>query len=75
MVASTSTKGTCATTAPQSSGSVLATTPISSPPAEPPSIAIRPGAAKPAATSPRATSTKSWKVFHRLASLPSRYQP
>ncbi len=42
MVLSTSTKGTCATTAPHKSGSELTMAPISSPPAEPPDVAIRP---------------------------------
>ena len=72
MVLSTSTNGTSATTAPHSSGSELTTAPISSPPAEPPLIAIRPGRVNLAATSPFATSTKSLNVLVRLASLPSR---
>src|SRR3546814_9769384 len=42
MVLSTSTKGTCATTAPHSSGLLLATAPINSPPAEPPEMLMRP---------------------------------
>ena len=42
MVLSTSTKGTCATAAPHSSGSELSTAPTSSPPAEPPAMLICP---------------------------------
>jgi hypothetical protein len=42
MVFKTSTNGTSATTAPHSFGSVLTTAPISSPPAEPPWMAMLP---------------------------------
>ena len=47
MVASTSTKGTCATTAPHRFGASFITAPISSPPAEPPEMLILPEVVKP----------------------------
>src|SRR6476646_5498002 len=72
MVLSTSTKGTSATTAPHSSGSEFTTAPISSPPAEPPLISIRPALANFSAIKPFATSTKSLNVLVRLVSLPSK---
>jgi hypothetical protein len=52
----------------------LATTPISSPPAEPPLIAIRPDPVNFASIRPFAQSTKSVNALLRLSSLPSSYQ-
>ena len=60
------------TAAPHSEGSELTTAPISSPPADPPLIAIRPARVNFSAIRPFATSTKSLKVLVRFVSFPSR---
>ena len=70
----TSTNGTCAATAPHNSGAWFTTAPMSSPPALPPAMAMRPAEVYCSSIRCRATSTKSLKVLLRLSSLPASYQ-
>ena len=73
MVVRQSTKGTSATTAPNSSGARLTTAPISMPPADPPRAASRSGVVKPRVTRWRAQAMKSVKVCGLADSFPSSY--
>ena len=74
IVVTTSTNGTSATTARNSSGRWLTTAPMSSPPALPPSMASIAGVVRPAAISFSAQAMKSSKVVCFLAILPASYQ-
>ena len=73
MVVTTSTHGTLPMMPANSPGAMLATAPISSPPALPPLANIRSVAVKPSATRCRPQSMKSVKVFFFWSSLPSSY--
>ena len=73
MVVSASTKGTWATMPAKASGAMLATAPISSPPAEPPRATSRSAVVQPASARRLAHAMKSVKVFFLCSSLPSSY--
>ena len=71
---SASTNGTCATIPANASGAMLATAPISSPPAEPPRATSRSADVQPVSARCRAHAMKSVNVFFLRSSLPSVYQ-
>ena len=71
MVTIRSTKGTPATEAQKSSGAMLTTFPISSPPAERPSHESAPGRVTPVSSSACAQSMKSVKVLRFCRYLPA----
>src|SRR5262245_44671810 len=75
IVVTTSTNGTSAIAALNRSGSIGMQAPTSSPPALPPRIATRSGAATPIVTRWAHAASVSVNVLRLASSLPSRYQP
>ena len=74
IVVSTSTNGTSAMMPRKRSGAILATAPISMPPALPPWATMRPREVKPSRARYSAAAMKSVKVFVFFSRLPSLYQ-